>query len=385
MPGFGSFAEGAAQQQLDLQAIQLGQQRVEMGKFQLQEAPLKLEEEKMQLQRDRISLNMDMRRLAMMQNFQPTGTDTPSVTNDLIRLAQIDQATGHYDEAIKGFNAATRMMGTQSQVDSRAYRIQTQQIDRFVNTLDAMPNTPEGWRQALTMMMSEDPAMARNPKFAEISQKQWTPSLFAQLKSSALSQKDAAEINYREQAAKNQQALVGLNTARIPLERERMKVEEARLDKLKKEGVTTAKAGDLKIITDLADRDHEGANEADIRARSRGVLDDGYAIMRANPTLTKNEAMARAYQHAEKGGVYAGMKASPVLPGTTWDKPKPIPGSGKFQPGMIYKDMPLTKDPNGPKADMVLIGDTWYTKEELENVTDENATFGSEGGGGEED
>ena len=44
MPGFGSFAEGAAQQQLDLQAIQLGQQRVEMGKFQLQEAPLKLEE-----------------------------------------------------------------------------------------------------------------------------------------------------------------------------------------------------------------------------------------------------------------------------------------------------------------------------------------------------
>jgi hypothetical protein len=380
MPGptLGSIAEGAAGQQLDLQQIQMNQ-------FKLAEAPIQLQTEQIQLQRDKMALGRELMIYKLAQ--QRYGAGHPAnegaqqagglaggaggagLAGDLMWWAQTEMDLGAPDQASKLATAASRLQESQSRTDYRNYRVQSEQISRFTDMLDTLPNDPKGW-EYIRAQMNQDPQMIRNPTWQRISQMPWDPNLFNRLKAGANTQKEQADIQYKQKLmdrANSQMALDDLSgelkKAQTQLARDR----DAALGKAG--GVKGPPTQLIKAVHEYSERRYPAVLPGVLEVPDRQVAEDAQRLMIANPNLRQSEAAAIAFQNAQAAGMYIGIREGPDAPGSVAGAALPLPtnlaNARQLREGMWYKDPDKKYFPQAGGQPFVVIGGKGYTQADL--------------------
>src|SRR5204862_3107320 len=111
---------------------------------------------------------------------------------------------------------------------------------------------------------------------------------------------------------------------------------DAREKALGKAGGTIVKAKQLQAITDMAKVDFPGADDADIRVRSRPLAEEMVKMMR-DQHLSESEASRRVYEAARGSGVFSGLRMAPVITGSKPGKPLAAPAKpADVQPNIWY-------------------------------------------------
>jgi hypothetical protein len=371
----GSIAEGAVGQQLDLQAVQLGQ-------YKVAEAPIQLATERIQLQRDQLQLQRELTLAQLMaqgSRYAPGGAEQEGafggvggLAGNLMQIANWEVMAGMPDQAAKTATSAARLMDASSRTDYRNYRVQTEQISRFTNMLDTVSNDEAGWSQIVTEM-GRDPAMARNPKFQQLARTPYDPTLFDRLKAGAATLREQAEINYRLAATRNQTALADLAPLNRQLKESQIRANDALARKRDGSGVTPVKADDRKAIAELSMSDFPGTMPGTREQVDRRVAEDMVRLLRSNPNITQSEAAHEAY--ARDKYMYIGLPMMPKTPGTrpelALDAPAREKGQtpeqwlGSLEQGQWYKFPADPRDPKSPLIPRVVIGNKAYSLDEL--------------------
>jgi hypothetical protein len=370
MPGLGSVAEGMIGTQLDLQNIQLNQAK-------LAEAPIKLEEERVNLQKEKMQLAQQVKMLSLMQNLKPPEqVNTPDGIADVLdQVAMIQLQSGMPDAAAKMAGQAARIQDSASKTDYRAYRMQNDRLSKFANVLSAVPDSPQGYAQAIQMMMAEDPGVQRDQKFQNLAKQPWKPGLVPMLRSSVLTAKEQAEVTYRKQAGDHAEAAAIVDKHRVALIDEQTKLAAAREKAISKEGGVIVKADDRKAISDQVMRDFilSGADPADVAVRVRPLAEEMKKMMKEQH-LTQAEAAKRVYERARSSGVFSGLRVPPVMKGSKLEAPLMPP---QKKSGMTLEEWQKSLRQNQwylidgvPK---LRIGTQWHTQEELSEIDREDA------------
>lgn len=386
-PTLGSVAGGMADTQLDLQNIQLNQ-------FKLQEAPIQLEAERTQLMRDQISLQQQMKFMQLLQNanFDTSstsgGASTPSgLAGVMSNLATIQLESGMVDQATKSANAAARLQETSSRVDYRTYKLQTDRMSRFANILDSIPDNPSGWTQAL-QAMADDPGAMRDQKFQSLMQTPWKPGLIPMLKTSVLTAKEQAEVNYRRAAGEHAEAATVLDKDRRALVSAQTDYYKDRAKKLQKEGGDLrVKARELQAITDKITVDYPEAKGEEARNIAQPLAEEMVQMIQKQG-LSLSEAAQRVYSRAKKEGVFAGLHPMTQIAGSTPDKPIPVKAPKKGQPlsqGMTKNLWYVSPERFGDNTPRTIIGTKAYTQAELKQLQSEDDLVMGEDEAEEED
>lgn len=337
---------------LDLQNIQMNSQKIQANQ--------------QDLLKGKIELNQTMTMLRLMQGLKPgAGGDTPDEMSDLMdQMSIIQLESGMPQAAAKSAEVATKIRSDSSLNDYRAYRLRTQRLSQFSSILDTVPDSPDGFRQAMMLMQTTDPEAMKDPKFQQIARMGWKPGLMKQLKDAVLTQKDKSEIKYRQQAGDHAAAAAKADEANVDLIRARTQYYKDRDKLLGKEGAKPPKSSELQAITDQITRDFPGADPADARVRARPLAEEMNRLI-STEHLTLSQAATRVYQRAKSAGVFQGMRLMPVRPGSSPNNPLPMPSGGKKpQQNMWYTDK------NGEPV--LVIGNNVYTQKEVAENEDED-------------
>lgn len=364
----GSATEGAISTSLDLQSIQMNQ-------FKLAEAPIKLEEERIDLIKDRISLAQDIKMLSLMQGLrmpQGTANTVDGMAGMLDQMALIQLESGKVDAAEKTASSAARLRDTVSKVDYRTYRIQNDRLSKFANVLSQVPDTPDGFREAITAIQSADPTAMRDPKFQQIANMQWRPGLVKSLERSVLTAKEQAEVNYRSAAEKHANAAAVADEHRVKLIDSQERKNEEWLKEHGKNAGSNAppyKAEELRTITDMATVDYPGADPADIRVRSRNVVLEAKKMVKTD-SLSFPEAARRAYEQSRTQGVFSGLRQMPTAKGSKPGAPLALPAAkdAKDLEKRLQQNQWYTV--NG--VPQLWMGDKFYSEDELSKMDQED-------------
>ena len=177
-----------------------------------------------------------------------------------------------------------------------------------------------------------------------------------------LNAKDRLDAKYKEQQEKHLASQEKVDAHRVNLIDAQTRLADQRAIDLKKEGITTVKAGQLQAIVDQASVVYPGADPADLRVRSRPLAEEMVKMMKEQH-LTQSEAATRVFQQARRGKVFAGLRTAPVIPGSKSSKPLPLPESqDKMQENQWYMVEGVPK---------VLIGSKLYTEDELTEMDED--------------
>jgi hypothetical protein len=348
-PNLGSIAGGMADQTLDLQTIQSN--------------AVKLQSEQISLVRDKISLQQDLKLLQLMGGLQPGQADTPDqMAGMMSHVAMLELQAGKVDSAAAMAAKASTIQENSSKIDYRQYRMQNDRFTKFANVLSGVQDSPQGLQQALQTMMSLDPRVAQDPKFQKLAQTPWRPGLVAALRNQVLTEKDKAEISYRNAATDHATAAATVDKNRVSLIKAQERYLNDRDTQLKKVGAIPYKAEQLKAVTDQASRDFPGADPADIRVRSRPLAEDVVKMMQQQ-RLSLSEASTRVYENAKTTGVFGGLRQMPVVKGSKPGVALPLPAKAEqMQENQWYTigGVPRLK-----------VGDSLYTEEELAGMNDD--------------
>lgn len=349
-PTLGSVAGGMADTTLDLQAIQSNQ--------------VKIQSEQIGLVRDKISLQQDLKMLQLMSGLQPgQGADTPDgMAGIMSKVAMIELQSGKVDSAAKMAGAASKIQEDASKIDYRQFRMQTQRFEQFAGVLSTAPDTPQGYAQALASMMSTDPRVAQDPKFQKLAQTPWRPGLVPALRAQVMSEKDRAEINYRNQAAEHAQTAATVDKNRVGLIQAQTRLANDRDALVKKGGAIPYKTEQLRAVTDMAVRDFPSADEHDIRVRARPLAEEVVKMIQQQH-LTLSEAATRVYEKARSDGTFAGLRQMPIQKGSKPGAALPLPAKAdqmRENQWYMYKGKPMLK-----------VGENLYSEEDLAGMDDD--------------
>lgn len=345
----GGWASGGTEQTLDLQAIQSN--------------TVKLQSEQIGLIRDKISLQQDLKMLQLMGGLQPGQADTPDqMASMMSQVAMLELRAGKVDSAAAMAAKASTIQENASKIDYRQFRMQNDRFTKFASVLSGVQDSPQGLSQALQTMMSLDPRVAQDPKFQALAKTPWRPGLVAALRNQVLTEKDKAEISYRNAATDHATAAATVDRNRVDLIKSQKKYLDDRDKQLDKTGAIPYKAEQLKSVTDQASRDYPGADPADIRVRSRPLAEEVVKMMRQD-RLTLSEASTRVYENAKSTGVFSGLRQMPTIKGSKPGAALPLPAKAEqMQENQWYTigGVPRLK-----------VGDSLYTEEELSGMNDD--------------
>lgn len=345
----GGFTGGMTEQTLDLQAIQSN--------------TVKLQQEQIGLIRDKISLQQDMKLLQLMSGLQPGQADTPDeMAGMMSKVAMLELQAGKVDSAAAMAAKASTIQENSSKIDYRQFRMQNDRFTKFANVLSGVQDSPQGLQQALQTMMALDPRVAQDPKFQKLAQTPWQPGLVAALRNQVMTEKDKAEIKYRNAATDHATAAATVDRNRVDLIKSQKRYLDDRDKQLAKVGAIPYKAEQLKAVTDQASRDYPGADPADIRVRSRPLAEEVVKMM-AQQRLSLSEAATRVYENAKSTGTFGGLRQMPVVKGSKPGAALPLPAKAEqMQENQWYTigGIPRLK-----------VGDSLYTEEELAGMNDD--------------
>ena len=345
----GGFTGGMTEQTLDLQAIQSNS--------------VKLQSEQIGLIRDKISLQQDLKMLQLMGGLQPGQADSPDqMAGMMSQVAMLELRAGKVDSAAVMAAKASSIQENASKIDYRQYRMQNDRFTKFASVLSGVQDSPQGMSQALQTMMSLDPRVAQDPKFQALAKTPWRPGLVASLRNQVLTEKDKAEIRYRNAATEHATAAATVDRNRVDLIKSQKKYLDDRDKQLDKTGAIPYKAEQLKAVTDQATRDYPAADMADIRVRSRPLAEEVVKMMRQD-RLTLSEASTRVYENAKRTGVFSGLRQMPSIKGSKPGVALPLPAKAEqMQENQWYTigGIPRLK-----------VGDSLYTEDELAGMNDD--------------
>jgi hypothetical protein len=347
----------------------LAQQNVELNAQAIQGGGIKLQDMQVGLMKDKIALAQQMRMMQLMNGLHFGGGRSPSpdqMSGFLNDLAVIQAESGNPQEAAVTAGHAAEIQSRGADVAYKQYQMQSKRLDTFAGILDSVPDSPQGYHQALKTMLAQYPQAQKDPAFQNLAKTPWRPGLLAQIKDSVTTARDRATSQYRQFQEKQAVQRTKIDEQRIALEKERNQIAKEREIKLKKEGAKPVTAGQLQAISDQATRDFIGADPADIRVRSRPVAEEMLRMIQQQH-LTLSEASVRAYQQAKKDGVYNGLRGLKGLKGGNAENPLDLP---KTPEGLMQNQWYIVQG----KPQLYLAG-KFYTKEQLDQLDSENETL----------
>lgn len=367
-PTLGSVAGGMSDQTLDQQNIQLNTQAMQANAVTLQR-------DQIGLTNDKIALQQNLAMMQAMAGLKPgQGGDTPEGMADIMnQVAGIQLRSGKINDAVKTAGEASKLTENASKIDYRGYRMQNDRFNKFANLLSTVPDTQEGYQQAIQTMMSTDPRVANDKKFQQLAQTPWRPGLVPALRTQVMSAKDAAEVAYRTAATKKEVVDTKLDATRVDLVHAQTRLADAKAAGQAKVGVIPYKPEQLRSITDQALRDYPAADPKDINVRSRSLAEETAKLM-VSDRLTLSEASTRVYENAKSSGKFAGLRSMPVQKGTRPENALPLPPMGKNGKAPVLQENQWYDVKGTP---MLKLGDQMYTHDELNSYSkDEQEALG---------
>lgn len=369
----GSVAEGMTDETLAQQQVQLNAQAIQGG-------TLKIQDMRIGLARDKISLAQQMKMMQLMNNLHfgeageqgqgqspnPSPDEMAGFVND---LALIQAESGNPEQAAATASKAADIASKGADVQYKQYQMQAKRLTTFANILDSVPDTAQGYQQALQTMVQEDPRVVKDAAFQRLAKQPWRPGLITQIKSSVVSAKDKSLEAYRKFEEQHSQNIQRLEEQRLELEKVKVKAQEERDKAIGKDGVKPPTADQLRMITDQATVDFPGADPATLRTRSRSVVDDMIGLVKKEK-LTWAQAATKAYHQAKKDGVYAGLRGFKGMLGSSKNNPLPLPAdASKVMNNQWYV---VKGEP------MVALDGKFYSQEDLDQMDQENEAMNDE-------
>lgn len=291
---------------------------------------LGIEEQGLKNQQARTAISIQNKMLEKMAAMgtnggNDSGTQADALAKDMDSLASIALSSGAPEQAKQYATAGSTIRENASKISSRQAKLEK---DDWAMVDSMLP----GIYDQDTLDDANATYMMKTGRPSKLAGAKYSPQLIETLKNASQTAKDKALTQEAEARARAADAQASTSRARIPLIKAQTDAAEALANARNKNGAgnLAPKAGELKIITDLMQKDFDVGTEdmASARVTARPIAERMKEIMGQNPGMSQTAAAKRAYTEAGRRGDFGGMSPNRSMPGESPKKPLALPMSG---------------------------------------------------------
>lgn len=311
-----------------------------------------------------LNINAQQKMAQLMSQGGGAG-DAPGevdLADSLDKLAEIAIKSGLPEKAASYAGKASTMRKNEAYVMGRQNAVMLKNLSLYSSMLEGVSDE-RTWKQANAMYAMETGGPS---PFGAMP---YDPQKVERLKMGVTTAKDRALTRAADARIKATNAEIAERQARVPLIQAQTQLANDRDAALAKAGTKPPKAGELKAITDLAEKDFGGAGDpartAELRAMSRPVAERMLTLIQTQK-LSQSEAAQRAYQEAKSTGQFGGLKQEKTKPGSVPKQPLELPiVDGKVDRKKVQENLWY----NVKGTPRLLLGGQLYTQDELTKLS----------------
>jgi len=370
----------------ELWGFQSGQQqadetnlKMQMGQLALQEGAVDIKQKETNLKQSQLALQqqqMMMKRLAEAQTFGAAGGGGGGVdpieglANQLYAQASAIAPVAP-EQAASIVDKASKLELNHSKIVEAT---QTRNSKMWADAANALQGVHDhaSLQEAVNQFTIQHPDEAQNPKMREVMMQlqgqEYDQGKIDAIRNAAIDNKTKAETAAAEARAKASTAAAKRDEAQVPLEKARTEESEARTAALRKAGGNTElpKGTDINYIMQHATEDFDlsrsDADKAKARLQATQVASNAKDILAANPGMSKQQALDKAYRESRKGGNWSGLSPIDKSVGGNPANALPIPQDlKKLQDNRWY----IAPDSEGNMVPQLWDGSSFKTRDAL--------------------
>ena len=325
------------------QAAQATQQHQQMVNIATAEAPLRMQAmenanklSQMAIQRQ-AAFNNAMEHSLHARTGGAQGQDT--LSNQLREMAQLSLESGDPQMSAKYISSYTQYERNKTTLANNQQKLAIQHAKLIDNLMQGV-HDESSWRaaNAAYMMETGQPSPFGHIPFA-VAQAQ---GLIGRIQAATMTAVQKATVNKDNAQASAAKANAALSPLREQLIKKQIKESEARTVHLEKEGgapPVKAMGDNLKILTDLANKEYriDPTRQAAVRAIMRPWAEKMISVQRSNPDMTPTQAAQRVFQEAQQAHTFAGFQGYQGLHGDTPANAIPYKGDKNLKDNMWYQ------------------------------------------------